>query len=140
MKSHINEYYCLASIKATKVFAKVFADKAVIIFQDDKVKVRLGISVVSRMFKIIQTVNKPVIIKDHDFPISSKIKFIPSVYLIINPADLSNSLWTEQLFIFVRLEYFIRTSSATHMADLESIISDEKFSATLKKEGKVRPI
>ncbi|CAI2196962.1 9347_t:CDS:1, partial [Funneliformis geosporum] len=37
-------------------------------------------------------------------------------------------------------EYFIGTSSTTHIVDLESIISNEKFSTTLKKEGKVRLI
>ncbi|CAI2194187.1 701_t:CDS:1, partial [Funneliformis geosporum] len=38
------------------------------------------------------------------------------------------------------LEYFIGTSSTTHIVDLESIISNEEFSTTLKKEGKLRPI
>ncbi len=92
MKSHIDKHYYLTFIKAAKVFTEVFADKTVIILQNNKVKIRLSISVISRTFKTIQTINKPVTIKDHDFPISSKIKLIPSVYLIINPADLSNTL------------------------------------------------
>lgn len=140
MKSHVDEHYCLASVKAAKVFAEVFADDAIIISQDDKAKIGLGIPAVGRTFKTIQTVNEPVTIEDHDFPIGSKMKLIPSVYLVINPADSSNTLRTGQLSIFVRPEYFNGTSSATHMADLESIVSDEEFSATLKKEGKVRPI
>ncbi|CAG8562805.1 14902_t:CDS:1, partial [Funneliformis mosseae] len=37
-------------------------------------------------------------------------------------------------------EYLIGTSLKTHIADLESIISNEEFSTTLKKEDKVRPI
>ncbi|CAI2198210.1 3780_t:CDS:2, partial [Funneliformis geosporum] len=37
-------------------------------------------------------------------------------------------------------EYFIGTSSTTHIVDLESIVSNKEFSTTLKKEGKVRPI
>ncbi|CAI2197094.1 3168_t:CDS:1, partial [Funneliformis geosporum] len=37
-------------------------------------------------------------------------------------------------------EYFIGTSSITHIVDLESIVSNEEFSTTLKKEGKVRLI
>ena len=68
------------------------------------------------------------------------MKLIPSVYLVINPADSSNTLRTGQLSIFIRPEYFIGTSSTTHIVDLESIISNEEFSSTLKKEGKVRPI
>ncbi len=140
MKPHIDEHYCLASVKAARVFSEVFADEAIIIFQDDKAKIRLGISAVGRTFKTIQSVNEPVTVKDHDFPTGSKMKLISSVYLVINPADSSNTLRTGQLFIFIRPEYFIRTSSTTHIVDLESIISNEEFSSTLKKEGKVRPI
>ncbi len=92
MKPHVNEYYCLVFVKVAKVFAKVFADETVIISQDDKAKVRLGIFTIGHMFKTIQTVNEPVTIKDHDFSISLKMKLIPSVYLIINSADSSNTL------------------------------------------------
>ncbi|CAI2200102.1 9678_t:CDS:1, partial [Funneliformis geosporum] len=58
----------------------------------------------------------------------------------INPADSSNTLRTGRLFIFIRPEYFIGTLSTTHIVDLESIVSNEEFSTTLKKGGKVRPI
>ena len=67
------------------------------------------------------------------------MKLIPSVYLVINPADSSNTLRTGQLSIFIRPEYFVGTSSATHISDLENIVSNENFSI-LKKENKVRPI
>ena len=36
MKSHIDEHYCLTSVKAAKVFAEVFANETIIIFQNDK--------------------------------------------------------------------------------------------------------
>ena len=135
MKSHVDEHYCLASVKSAKIFAKVFADDTIIIFQDDKAKIRLGIPAVGRTFKTIQSVNEPVTVEDHDFPIGSKMKLIPSIYLVINPADLSNTLRTGQLSIFIRPEYFIGTSSETHMADLENIVFNEDFSVTIKKNG-----
>ena len=53
MKSHIDEHYCLASVKAARIFAEVFADETIIIFQDDKVKIGLGIPTVGRTFKTI---------------------------------------------------------------------------------------
>jgi hypothetical protein len=140
MKSHIDEHYCLTSVKSAWVFAKVFADEAVIISQDDKAKIGLGIPAVGRTFKTIQSVNEPVTVENHDFPTGSKMKLIPSVYLVINPADSSNTLQTGQLAIFIRPEYFIRTLSETHMADLESIVSDEDFSATIKENGQIKPI
>ncbi|GBC35238.2 hypothetical protein GLOIN_2v1766467 [Rhizophagus irregularis DAOM 181602=DAOM 197198] len=130
----------VASIKVAKIFAEVFADELIIISQDDKVKIGLGIPAVGRTFKTIQSVNEPVTVEDHDFLTGSKMKLIPSIYLVINPADSSNTLRTGQLFIFIRPEYFIGTSSATHIVDLESTVKNENFSNTLKKENKVRPI
>ncbi|CAB4440919.1 unnamed protein product [Rhizophagus irregularis] len=140
MKSHVNEHYCLASVKAAKMFAEIFADEAIIVSQDDKAKVGLGTPAVGRTFKTIQTINEPVTVEDHDFPVGSKMKLIPSVYLIIDLTDSSNTLQTGQLSIFIRPEYFIRTSSETHMADLKSIVSNEKFSSIIKKDNQVRPI
>ena len=134
-KKHIDEYYCLVSVKETKQFVTLFPTHSVIIFQDDKAKIRLGIPAVGRTFKTIQSINEPVTVKDHDFPTGSKMKLIPSIYLVINPADLSNTLRTGQLSIFIRPEYFIGTSSETHMADLENIVFNEDFSVTIKKNG-----
>ncbi|CAG8760277.1 39263_t:CDS:2 [Gigaspora margarita] len=36
-------YYCLISVKYTRQFASMFADMSIIIFQDDKAKVGLGV-------------------------------------------------------------------------------------------------
>ncbi|CAG8716866.1 16537_t:CDS:2 [Gigaspora margarita] len=118
MKPHVNEHYCLASVKSARTFAKVFADDAVIISQDDKAK----------------------IVADHDFPVGSKMKLIPSVYLIIDPANSNNSLRLGQLSIFVRPEYFVGTSSLTHISDLQSIITNQQFAGALIKEDKIKPI
>src|SRR5436305_357201 len=68
------------------------------------------------------------------------MKLIPSVYLITDLSDSSNTLQTGQLSIFVRPEYFIGTSSETYIADLENIISNEKFSSIVKKNDQVKPI
>ena len=92
MKSYIDEYYCFTSVKSVKVFAEVFANNAIIISQDDKAKIGLGIPAVGRTFKTIQSVNEPVTVEDHDFPTGLKMKLIPSIYLFINPADSSNTL------------------------------------------------
>ncbi|CAB4440867.1 unnamed protein product [Rhizophagus irregularis] len=92
MKSHVNEHYCLASVKAAKMFAEIFADEAIIVSQDDKAKVGLGTPAVGRTFKTIQTINEPVTVEDHDFPVGSKMKLIPSVYLIIDLTDSNNQV------------------------------------------------
>ena len=79
MKAHIDEHYCLASVKLAKTFAASFPNDSIIISQDDKAKIGLGIPAVGRTFKTVQSVNEPVTIADHDFPVGAKQKLIPSV-------------------------------------------------------------
>ncbi|CAB4421582.1 unnamed protein product [Rhizophagus irregularis] len=47
---HIDEHYCLAYVKGAKQFAALFSIHSVIISQDDKAKVPLGIPAVGRTF------------------------------------------------------------------------------------------
>jgi hypothetical protein len=43
MNDHVDEHYCLASIKGVKSFASAFSQDVVLISQDDKAKVTIGI-------------------------------------------------------------------------------------------------
>ncbi|CAG8516124.1 2174_t:CDS:2 [Scutellospora calospora] len=118
MKQHIDEHYCLASIKVAQIFAEVFASDTVVISQDDKAKISLGIPAVGRMFKTIQSVNEPVTTEDHDFPKGNKMKLVLLIYLLIDPTNSNTTLRTGKLAIFIKPEYFISTSSLTHITDL----------------------
>ena len=140
MKVHVDEHYCLASVKLAKTFAENFPDDSIIISQDDKAKIGLGIPAVGRTFKTVQSVNEPVTIADHDFPMSTKQKLIPLVYLLINPSDSSKTLRTGHMSIVVRPEYFVETSSRTYMADLIKIIHSKQFKETTKCEEKTKSI
>jgi hypothetical protein len=140
MKSHTDEHYYLVSVKATRIFAKVFADKTVIISQNNKAKINLSILVVGHTFKTIQTVSEPVSIKDYDFSTSSKMKLISSVYLVINSVNSNNALWLGQLVIFIKPKYFVGTTSLTYMSDLQSIVTNQYFTRALIKNSQVRLI
>ncbi|GET56001.1 hypothetical protein GLOIN_2v1783204 [Rhizophagus irregularis DAOM 181602=DAOM 197198] len=100
MNSHEDGHYCLASVKDARQFAETFPENSIIISQDDKAKVPLGIPAVGRTFSTVQSQNQPVSISDHDFPVSSKHKLIPSVYLVIDPTDTNGSMRSERLAIF----------------------------------------
>ncbi|GES92068.1 hypothetical protein GLOIN_2v1783204 [Rhizophagus clarus] len=97
-----DSHYCLASIKSARQFATVFADKTVIISQDDKVKIGLGVSAVDQTFRTLQSVYEPISVADHDFPLGNRQKLVPSVYLMIKPNKSHDELQTGQLTIFVR--------------------------------------
>ncbi|PKB97134.1 hypothetical protein RhiirA5_384880, partial [Rhizophagus irregularis] len=112
MNSHEDGHYCLASVK------------------DDKAKVPLGIPAVSRTFSTVQSQNQPVSIPDHDFPVSSKHKLIPSVYLVIDPTDTNESMRSGRLAIFVQPELWLSTTASSHMYDLKKIQYLQNFQAS----------
>ena len=101
-REHPDGHYCLASVKYARQFASMFADVSVIISQDDKAKVGLGMPAVGRTFHTLQSINEPISVADHDFPAGIGQKLIPSVYLMIKPDDLKDELRTGQLAIFIR--------------------------------------
>src|SRR5204863_2818790 len=136
-KEHLNEHYCLASVKGAKQFAALFPSHSIIISQDDKAKVPLGIPAVGRTFQTIQSSREPVTLPDHDFPIGMQQKLIPSVYLLINPKNTNDTFRNGQLSIFIRPQYQVGTSSATHMSDLNSLTQDARFDEILKTDGQI---
>src|SRR6266542_589475 len=127
MREHPDSHYCLASVKGAKQFASTFADVSVVISQDDKAKIRLRVPAVGRTFHILQSVNEPTIVADHDFPMGFGQKLIPSVYLIINLNESSDELRTGRLKIFVCPQWSLGTSSLTHMQDLKSLASNSQY-------------
>ncbi|CAG8839363.1 35942_t:CDS:2, partial [Gigaspora margarita] len=119
MPEHIDSHYCLHIVKSAKQVATTFAVHSVIILQNDKAKVLLGILAVGRTFKTIQMAYEPVEIPDHDFSKGSKQKLTPSVYLTIDPEDSNNSL---------------------HTVDLMIMMENSVLSSKLKLENKFKPI
>ncbi|EXX58145.1 hypothetical protein GLOIN_2v1783204 [Rhizophagus irregularis DAOM 181602=DAOM 197198] len=140
IRDHPDGHYCLASVKSARQFATVFADKAVIISQDDKAKIGLGVPAVGQTFRTLQSVHEPVGVADYDFPLGSGQKLVPSVYLMMKPNESNDELRTGQLAIFVRRQWSLGTSSLSHMQDLKNLALNPKYSDVLKTNGEVRPI
>ena len=73
ISDHVDEYYCLASVKGVKTFASAFSQNIILISQDDKAKVyvyyyfiNILIVRINRFFwiagkKIFKNVNKEFI-------------------------------------------------------------------------------
>ncbi|PKY60731.1 hypothetical protein RhiirA4_431338 [Rhizophagus irregularis] len=139
-RDHPDGHYCLASTKYARQFATAFADNSVVISQDDKAKIGLGVPAVGRTFRSLQSVNELVSVADHDFPLGNAQKLVPSVYLITKPNESNDELRTGQLAIFVRRQWSLGTSSLTHMQDLESLVLDPQYDDVLKTGREIRPI
>ncbi|CAB4445231.1 unnamed protein product [Rhizophagus irregularis] len=83
-QEHPDGHNCLASVKCARQFSSLFADKSVVISQDDKAKIGLGVPAVGRTFHTLQSVNEPICVADHDFPTGHGQRLISSLYLMIN--------------------------------------------------------
>uniref|UniRef100_U9UP03 Uncharacterized protein n=1 Tax=Rhizophagus irregularis (strain DAOM 181602 / DAOM 197198 / MUCL 43194) TaxID=747089 RepID=U9UP03_RHIID len=121
-------------------FATAFADNSVVISQDDKAKIGLGVPAVGQIFHSLQSVNEPVSVADHDFPLGNAQKLVLSVYFITKLNESNDELRTGQLAIFVHRQWFLGTFSLTHMQDLESLVLDPQYDDVLKTGGEIRPI
>ncbi|CAG8782214.1 20886_t:CDS:2, partial [Gigaspora margarita] len=112
-REHIDGHYCLASVKCAKQFASVFSDMSVVIFQDNKAKIGLGIPVVEFEQNLISL-----------------------VYLLMKPDESNNELRTGQLAIFVRHQWSL--GIATLSGKLAGVILPiDYFGTHLNTQGKV---
>ncbi|CAG8821906.1 42462_t:CDS:2 [Gigaspora margarita] len=136
----IYKHYCLALVKGVKQFAAMFFYNSIVTLQDDKAKVPLGIPAIGKIFQIMQTINKTVTFTNHDFPIETHQKLIPSIYLAIDPLDSNDTLCKGQLAIFVHPQYNVGTSSNTHMVDLITLTNQKSFNNIFKNNNQVKPI
>ncbi|CAG8742357.1 22144_t:CDS:2, partial [Gigaspora margarita] len=99
IKNHIDEYYCLLLVKYAQQFVTSFASYSVIMSQDDKAKVLLGVLAVGWTFKTIQSDNKPVAFSGYDFSkgTSSSMHIADILFLLKNP-NLDQTLKIENEF------------------------------------------
>ncbi|CAG8712440.1 2022_t:CDS:2 [Cetraspora pellucida] len=135
--NYVDKHYCLASVKNARQFAAAFEDFSVVLSQDDKAKVPVGIPAVGKHFRTMQTIREPVSIADYDFLIGSFQKLTPSVYLAINPNELNEAL---QLSIFIRVQWHISSTSISYIADILSLVDNEDFSTIFKRDKEVKPL
>ncbi|CAG8730611.1 14973_t:CDS:2 [Cetraspora pellucida] len=93
-----------------------------------------------RSFRTIQSINKPVIVPDHDFSVSSQQKLVPLVYLIIDSNNTNDTLHSSQLSIYIQPQYELGTSSITYINNLNLLVNSGYFDNMVKVDNKIRPI
>ncbi|RIB08670.1 hypothetical protein C2G38_2211032 [Gigaspora rosea] len=125
------------AIKGTRQFAQAFSDSSIIISQDNKAKIGLGVPAVGRTFRTLQSALEPVQVPDHDFVCGINQKLIPSVYFMIKPSKINDDLRTGQMAIFVRSQWLI---AIIHAEDISSLVSDDQYSGILKINNNIKPI
>ncbi|CAG8829559.1 9888_t:CDS:2 [Gigaspora margarita] len=86
----------------------------------------------------MQTILELVSVPDHDFSIRSSQKLVPSVYLLINPKKTNESLQVGQILIFIRAQWHLGSSSAMHIADILSLVSNKRFDRILRYNNEIK--
>ncbi|CAG8710987.1 429_t:CDS:2, partial [Gigaspora margarita] len=111
-----------------------FVDDIIIISQDDKAKVSLGISTVGRTFKTIQTINEPISVANYNFPVSSKMKPYPplSRQSAYNPIEHSMASLSEKLAgITLLIDEF-----GSHLDSQEKVVNEDLARKNFEFAGK----
>lgn len=84
-KSHDDWSFAKTSIDHVREFASVLGPEDVaILSQDDKCRVKLSLPAVDNQVKVLMHVDDKIKFPDHDFPVASSHKLIPSVYAALN--------------------------------------------------------
>jgi hypothetical protein len=140
----MDEHYCRASVKQLKDIASYLVpDVCVLISQDDKAKIPLGVAAVSRTFHCFQSISSPLTVPDHDFPIANKHKIIPSFYLFLASAkqfDEEDPV-PRKLACVTRGQLFTSTSAQTHLTDLSNMMkSDCDIQKLTLRNGVAKPV
>src|SRR5437763_1052409 len=129
---YIDGHYCLVLVKC--------ADVLVVISQDDKAKIGLGMPAVGHTFRTLQSINEPTAIADYDFSVGFRQKLIPLVYLMINPNEFNDELRTRKLAIFIRPQWSLGSSSLMHIQDLKILVLNSQYDNVLKTNGMIWPV
>lgn len=132
-KGHDDTMFCKASIEHLKELASFLGNNQVMILsQDDKAKVPIGIPAASKQTALMMNVEYRVRLPDHTFPVAAGYKLVPSVYMALKV--LNNEIGNRTpiktsgpTYISIRSAKYSGSSSETHKTDFEKILTLDEF-------------
>ena len=140
-KAHIDHEFAKAVWTSVEEFACLFDQKTVFyLSQDDKAKVPLGLPISKKQTAVLMHVEYKVCLPDHDFPIGSQHKLIPSVYAscVMKEGKISFSGPT---YIAIRSQKHDSSTAQTHQHDFEKLSVLEEFKASARgSDGLLKPL
>lgn len=134
-KGHDDTMFCKASIEHLKELASFLGNNQVMILsQDDKAKVPIGIPAASKQTALMMNVEYRVRLPDHTFPVAAGYKLVPSVYMALkvlnnNIGNSSPIKTSGPTYISIRSAKYSGSSSETHKTDFEKILTLDEFKA-----------
>lgn len=140
-KAHMDHEFAKAVCKSVDEFACLFEPETVFyLSQDDKAKVPLGLPVSKKQTAVLMHVDYKVSLPDHDYPIGSQHKLIPSVYAncVMKEGKVSYSGPT---YIAIRSQKHDSSTAETHQRDFDKLLELDEFKSSAKGvDGLLKPL
>ena len=140
-KKHPDCHFAMASVKFARELANLFGDHhEFFLSQDDKARAPLGLPISKKQTAILMHLEYKVMLQDHDFPIATKLKLIPSVYAAWLKKDDEVS-YNDPTFMSIKSGKHDKSCAAAHSDDFERVLQLEEFQdAATTSNRKVKPL
>lgn len=146
-KAHIDQHFCVSTIKNLQTIASILGpDQVFYLSQDDKARVPIGLTAANKQSPLLMHVEYKVSLPDHDFPVASGHKLIPSVYAccVIKEDKIGEPeavTYSGPTYIAIRCAKYCSSTTCTHFADFERLLSLEIFKNFLKDANdEIKPV
>lgn len=141
--AHQDSHFCAASVKFLKDLAEIMGPHATfVISQDDKARVPLGIPAATKESPILMHLDYRVTLPDHDFPLGSRHKLIPSVYAGLTFDGKGRNLtYAGPTYIAIRSGKHDKSCPGSHAYDFRKLYGMPLFQPLAStSEGTPKPI
>ncbi|CAG8736863.1 35170_t:CDS:2 [Gigaspora margarita] len=146
-KRHKNTYFCASLVRNIKEIVSLLESQSVlIIFQDNKARIPLGLAIANKQAPILMRVEYRVELPDHNWIIAKKHKLILFDYAILK---MQNNKYRNTEAITYSGSTFIRirsgkpdTSTAyIHSKNFDNLMSNERlYNFTITEDGQSKPV
>ena len=123
----------------------LFGSDVFVLSADDKAKVTIGVTVVTKQAPLIMHVSYEIRLPDHDFVKATKHKLTPSVYAACEVKPPSSRAdpkitYSGQTCIAIRSGKHDSSTAYTHGRDFDHLVELQQFHEIVKFENAVKPI
>ncbi|CAG8449488.1 6300_t:CDS:2 [Dentiscutata heterogama] len=145
-RSHDDTHFCAALIRNIKEMVSLLGPKsALVISQDDKARIPLGLAVANKQAPILMKLEYRVELPDHDWVVAERHKLIPSVYAVLDVQEdkyrqAEAVTYSGPTFIRIRSGKHDSSTAYSHGKDFNDLMAEEKLHNFTTMDGQPKPV
>ncbi|CAG8550095.1 7005_t:CDS:2 [Dentiscutata heterogama] len=145
-RSHDDTHFCAALIRNIKEMVSLLGPKsALVISQDDKARIPLGLAVANKQAPILMKLEYRVELPDHDWVVAERHKLIPSVYAVLDVQEgkygqAEAVTYSGPTFIRIRSGKHDSSTAYSHGKDFDDLMVEEKLNNFTTTDGQPKPV